>query len=109
LIQIFTTKIISKKITDISKKISIAWKKLDPEERVKWNLIAKKDKVRIINSFSLSKYILNKCTISHFAFFSFFSLLSNGLGTVLRGKEKLQGTLAITSETWESTGELFSN
>jgi hypothetical protein len=36
------------KITDISKKISIAWKKLDPEERVKWNLIAKKDKERFL-------------------------------------------------------------
>lgn len=35
------------KITDISKKISIAWKKLKPEDREKWNLIAKKDKVRV--------------------------------------------------------------
>jgi len=37
------------KITDISKKISIAWKKLKPEDREKWNLIAKKDKVGVFN------------------------------------------------------------
>jgi len=36
------------KITDISKKISIAWKKLKPEDREKWNLIAKKDKERFL-------------------------------------------------------------
>lgn len=36
------------KITDISKRISQAWKDLSPSERQKWNLIAKKDKERFI-------------------------------------------------------------
>lgn len=36
------------KITDISKRISSAWKALPPDERSKWDLIARKDKERFI-------------------------------------------------------------
>lgn len=36
------------KITDISKRISTAWKNLKPDERAKWNHIANKDKVRFL-------------------------------------------------------------
>ena len=35
-------------ITDISKRISQAWKMLPPDDRMKWDLIAKKDKERFL-------------------------------------------------------------